>query len=153
MPDNIRYLAFHNAIRILHNLSSEDIASVARDVWRDLGYVDPERAMMVAEAEREFQRDPIMWFIRAPTYMSEAIYEELMQPSQPERLRDKPVTLFFAFDPTTGTCKVNHVHIGIDFASGPCVGTTAVVTFNEDAMPHFSAPEPMQKPDADPGSN
>lgn len=106
MQRNFRFEAFHNAIRILHNLSPDDVGDVVAEHFKASGFIPSDAAVEQAKAIIAFRENPYEWFVRAPGSVSQAVYETLINPRQPEQLKDKPVSFWFGFDPGTGDYSV-----------------------------------------------
>lgn len=105
MRRNLRAEAFLNALRILHNTAAYDIRRVASAFQ---GHHDVQN----------FAKDPFMWLMKAQTDVAQAVYEQIIEPKQPERLRDKVAHVYLGCDYGTGEMTVKALAVAVSAADG-----------------------------------
>lgn len=103
MSDNVRFQAFHNAIRILFNMGDAEIEDA-------IGQCDGD----ISELRYS---NPVEWFIRLPSDKAQAIYEKVINPRQPQRLRDVPVSVYLGIDHAQPGSELTVVH-GVSIVDG-----------------------------------
>lgn len=104
MKRNLRAEAFLNALRITHNMSAMEVSDIC---------VDHSPFDSAAFAE-----DPFMWLMKAPVPIAQAVYEQIIEPQQPERLRDKVAHVYFGCDYGTGEMTARAVAVAVSDADG-----------------------------------
>ena len=105
MRRNLRAEAFLNALRILHNTAAYDIRRVAA-------------AFQGIHDAQNFAKDPFMWLMKAQADVAQAVYENAIEPRQPERLRDKMAHVYFGCDFGTGEMTVKALAVAVSDADG-----------------------------------
>ena len=106
MKRNLRAEAFLNALRITHNISTAELSRLCAD----MGLTNIDRG--------SFANDPFMWLMRAPLPISQAIYERIIEPQQPERLRDKVAHVYFGCDCGNGEITMKALAVAVSDADG-----------------------------------
>ena len=105
MKRNLRAEAFLNALRITHNMSGLDVSEICVDHGHPFDSV-------------AFAKDPFMWLMKAPLPISQAIYERVIDPQQPERLRDKVAHVYFGCDYGNGEITMKALAVAVSDADG-----------------------------------
>ena len=105
MRRNLRAEAFLNALRILHNTAAYDIRRVAS-------------AFQGSHDAQNFAKDPFMWLMKAQTDVAQAVYEQAIEPKQPDRLRDKVAHVYLGCDYGTGEMTVKALAVAVSDADG-----------------------------------
>ena len=105
MKRNLRAEAFLNALRITHNMSGHEASEIC------VGHDHPFDSAA-------FAKDPFMWPMKAPMPISQAVYERIIEPQQPERLRDKVAHVYFGCDYGSGEMTAKALAVAVSDADG-----------------------------------
>lgn len=105
MKRNLRAEAFLNALRITHNMSGHEASKICEGQGHQFD-------------SAAFAKDPFMWLMKAPAPIAQVVYEQIIEPQQPERLRDKVAHVYFGCDYGTGEMTARAVAVAVSDADG-----------------------------------